>query len=248
MKQKEIIYADDSPQMLEVYKKAQETFKYFWRESWWDNRRIIPALEVAYVKAAFTQDKSPKPPIVEFMWIGDIEFDGITIQGTLINKPHKIRNIKRGATVKIPLDEVKDWLFSIAGKTYGGYTIQVMRSLMNDKERSAHDRAWGLDFGDFDNILVAYDQEKHPEYLIEHPMNTNMQDSLKTYLTANPDEITKKDEFGYTMLHREVIAGNKVCVAVLLEMGADMDAKTNSGYTAGDFAKILNWEHLIPLL
>jgi ankyrin repeat protein len=50
------------------------------------------------------------------------------------------------------------------------------------------------------------------------------------------------------LLHRESIAGNKSSVEVLLEMGADTKAATRTGKTALDFARQLNWDHLIPLL
>jgi len=67
-------------------------------------------------------------------------------------------------------------------------------------------------------------------------------------LIQHPDELTRKDENGYTMLHWENIAGNKSCVEVLLQMGADSNATTNNGYTASDFAKKLEWEHIISIL
>lgn len=33
--------------------RARKTFKYFWRELFWERRRIIPALDFAMVKAPF---------------------------------------------------------------------------------------------------------------------------------------------------------------------------------------------------
>jgi uncharacterized protein YegJ (DUF2314 family) len=248
MERNDIFYAHESPQMLEAFKKARSTFKYFWRELWWERHRIVPALDLACVKVAFYQDNSSESPTVEFMWVGDIDFDGINVKGTLSNNPDKLINIKQGDTVEIPFHEINDWLFSIAGKTYGGFTIQLMRSEMDKKERKQHDKAWGLDFGNPDKILIVYEQDKHPANLIEHPMSGNMKEKLKTFLRQHPDEILKKDESGYTMLHRETIAGNKTCVEILLQMGADINAMTNSGYTASDFARKLDWEHLITIL
>jgi len=31
-------------------------------------------------------------------------------------------------------------------------------------------------------------------------------------------------------------------------MGADINVRTNDGYTASDLAKKMGWEHIIPLL
>ena len=53
--------------------------------------------------------------------------------------------------------------------------------------------------------------------------------------------VTDADEFGYTQLHNEAIAGNLNLVNLLLENGADKNARTKSGKTAAEFAKILGW-------
>jgi uncharacterized protein YegJ (DUF2314 family) len=50
------------------------------------------------------------------------------------------------------------------------------------------------------------------------------------------------------IVHREAIAGNLTSVEVLLSLGADKTTKTNTGKTALDFARLLEWEHIIPLL
>ena len=243
-----IFFADgENPKMIEAFKKAQATFKYFWRELSWEYRRIIPGLDVACVKLAFTQEINGET-LVEHMWINDVNFDGETIYGVLVNQPNELTNVNNGDEIQIPINQISDWLFAAGGKTYGGYTIHAMRSEMSDNEREDHDEAWGLDFGDFNDIFVVTDQKEKPENLIEHPMSKNMKDSLIDFVKNNPEEITAKDELGYTFLHREAIAGNLTSIQVLLESGADKNEKTASGKTALDFAKQLNWEHLIPLL
>lgn len=241
-------FADgESPKMIEAYKKAQETFKYFWRELSWEYRRIVPGLDVACVKLAFTQDIDGET-IVEHMWINDINFDGDTIYGILVNQPNDLTNVNNGDEVQIPVNQISDWLFAVQGKTYGAFTIHAMRSEMEEDERQDHDDAWGLEFGDYNDIWVVSDQKEKPENLVEHPMSKNMKESLIDFVKNNPEELTATDELGYTFLHRETIAGNKTSVEVLLESGVDTKAQTANGKTALDFAKQLNWEHLIPLL
>ncbi|MCL2376205.1 MAG: DUF2314 domain-containing protein [Defluviitaleaceae bacterium] len=248
MERDDIVYTKAVQQIFEASKKAQDSFKYFWRELCWDRRRIVTALNLACVKAEFQQENHPNPPISEFMWIADVDFDGICVKGYLISSPHELTNIKQGDFVEIPLNEINDWLFAIDTKTYGGFTIQVMREEMGEEDRKAHDEAWGLDFGHYNKVLVAYQQDEHPENLIEHPMSINMKEKFEEFLVQHPNEVTHKDEAGYTMLHREAIAGNKTIVEVLMQMGADVNAKTNNGHTALDFAEKLKWEHLIPIL
>lgn len=247
MSDTKVFYADgENPKMIEAYKKAQETFKYFWRELSWEYRRIVPGLDVACVKLAFTQDIDGET-VVEHMWINDVNFDGETIYGVLVNDPDELTNVNNGDEIAIPIDQISDWLFASQGKTYGAFTIQAMRSEMSDEDRESHDEAWGLDFGDFNDIHVVFEQKEKPENLEEHPMSKNMKESLIEFLKENPSEINSQDELGYTFLHREAIAGNSTSVEVLLQSGADKNAQNHLGKTALDYAKAFNWEHLIPL-
>lgn len=248
MEETPVFFADgENPKMIEAFKKAQETFKYFWRELSWEYRRIVPGLDVACVKLAFTQEIDNET-VVEHMWINDINFDGEKIYGILVNDPNELTNVENGDEVEIPINQISDWLFASQGKTYGGFTIQAMRSEMSETERAEHDEAWGMDFGDYNDILVAFEQKEKPENLIEHPMSINMKESLLEFIKNNPNEVISKDDLGYTFLHRETIAGNSTSVEVLIESGADINAKTIHGKTPLDFAKQLNWQHLIPLL
>lgn len=251
MENPEIIFVkEDNPKMLEAFKRAQETFKYFWRELSWEYRRVIPALDVAYVKVAFAQQQHEgESPTVEHMWVNNINFDGEQLYGVLVNEPQQLTNVQLNDEVAVPLNQVSDWLFALMGKTHGGFTIQVMRSNMDAAARQAHDEAWGLDFGDADDILLVHDQKDHPENLEEHPMSINMKEKWEEFVQENHDGITNKDEEGYNLLHREVIAGNRTMVETLLQTGLfDLEAKTNQGKTALDFAQKFNWEHIIPLL
>lgn len=245
-----ILYTNgDSPQMIQAFTKAQQTFKYFWRELSWEARRIVPALDMAYVKIAFVQETTdPAKPLVEYMWVDEISFDGNTIYGTLINKPGIVDNVANGDCIEAPLSRLSDWIFTCDNVPYGGFTIQVLRARMDEEQREDHDDAWGMDFGDPSTVFVVRNREPQPENQLEHPMSINMKQSLAEFLQNNPAEINGADEDGYTLLHREAIAGNRSSVEVLLQAGADRDAKTVSGKTALDFARCLQWEHIISQL
>lgn len=258
----------NDPEMDKAFKKAQETFKYFWREQSWEYRRIIPGLNVSCVKAAFSEETEAGKTIVEHMWINDINFDGDTVKGYLINEPYDIKNVQVGDYFEIPLAHISDWLFAITPsvqkpkglsklfssskeplpKAYGGFSIQKMRSDMSDAERKDHDHAWQMDFGDFNDILVVNKQKEEPENLIEHPMSKNMKEKFVEFLQQNPDDIHHIDEDGLSLLHKETIAGNLTSVKVILEFGADKTVQSKAGKTALDYAKQLNWEHIIPVL
>lgn len=239
----------EDPKMMEAFKKAQDTFKYFWRELSWEYRRIVPALEVACVKVAFSQETADSDsPLIEHMWINEINYNGETISGVLLNDPNELTNINKGDTVEISPDQISDWLIATRGRTYGGFTIQVMRSEMSDEEREEHDEAWGLDFGDYNDVLLVFEQKEHPGNLEEHPMSRNMRESLMEFVKNNPNELSAKDEAGNSFLHREVIAGNRTSVEVLKMAGAQISEQNHFGKTPLDYALQLGWDHIIPLL
>ena len=246
---KNVFYAQQDELMKQASQNAQKSFKYFWRELYWEYRRIVPAHDFAMVKIAFEQKiHGQAEPIVEHMWKNNINFNGETITGELVNDPNQLTNVKKGDVIRKKINEIGDWMISIQGRTYGGFTIQVMRSGMNDKERRSHDKAWGLDFGDYNEILLAYEQKEKPENFIEHPMSKNMAEKMREFLKENPSELTTTDEDGLTLLHKEAIAGNKTSIEILLEFGADKAVESKSGKTAFDYAKSMNWEHLTEIL
>ncbi|RAJ08683.1 uncharacterized protein YegJ (DUF2314 family) [Chitinophaga skermanii] len=250
MSEQPIFFASGTdPNMLAAFTKAQSTFKYFWRECSWEYRRIVPALDLACVKIAFSQSLPGRDePVVEYIWMNEIDFNGDEISGVIVNQPNELTNIQNGDYVTVPLDRLCDWLFTTEGKSYGGYTIQYMRSLMEAADRSEHDDAWGIDFGDHHEIFVARGQKDDPNVLIEHPMSINMREKFVEFIQQYPNELTSTDDFGANLLHRETIAGNKTSVEAMVTAGADLQATTRSGKTALDYAKQLNWEHIIPLL
>lgn len=233
--------------MERAFLQARESFGYFWRELYWERRRIVPALDFAMVKICF-MDEIDGEEVGEHMWIDDVEFDGERVTGTLVNEPNDVQNVKNGDRVSKSMDELSDWMFAIDGRAYGAFSVQAMRSKMQKKELKEHDEMWALDFGDFNDILVVHGQKEHPENLVRHPMDSNMSEKVREYISANPNIVTDADERGYTQLHHEALAGNLSVIEVLLECGADKNARTANGKTPLDFAKQMNWEHLVEIL
>lgn len=246
---KKVFYAPSSQSMEEAILLAQQTFNYFWRELYWEFRRVVKAHDLSVVKVYCEQTfKGSEEPVVEHLWINEVNFDGEIISGILLNSPNQLTNISEGDRVEVAVNQISDWMFVIHGITYGGFTIHLLRSQMSAHEREVHDKAWGLYFGDYNHINKVYEEDEHPENLIEHPMSINMAEQVNAYFDADPEGVTSADENGLTMLHHEAIAGNKTIVDILFKRGAGKNAKTNSGKTAYDYAKLLNWEHLTGVL
>lgn len=240
-----IVWLNADDDLEQAYAHARATFKYFWRELYWEYHRIIPALDFAMVKAPFTQEINGEER-TEHMWLNEIAFDGKHISGTLVNEPHELTIVNQGERIDaLPFEAISDWLFLCQDVVYGGFTVQAARVQMDETERAEHDAAWGLNFGEAGKTLVVYEQENHPENLAEHPMCMNMLDKWREHLQNNPDLINHVDEDGNTLLHHEAIAGNAPLVALLLAHGADAAAQTPDGWTAADFARHLQWYNVL---
>lgn len=248
--------------MQRAYENARATFRYMWRELSWEYRRIIPALDLACVKAPFWDSERNQGPSdaskVEHMWYSEIEFDGDHVSGVLINSPNELHTIKEGDAVSIPLAQISDWMYAIQGEVFGAYTVNLMRSRMGRQERKQHDDAWGQNFGDPNKIRVMPDAKgggilkswfgKKQDETGEHPMCLNMVDSFREQISKDPSFATSTDEAGWTLLHREALAGNAPIVKALLEFGVDRNARTNDGKTALQLAQKMGWENVTAVL
>jgi len=137
------LFDNSDPEMQRAYETARGTFRYFWREVAWERRRIVPALDLACVKAPFSDGRrvSSTNPEVEHMWIGEVDFDGQFVQGELLNNPNWLTSVKAGDAARIPLAEISDWMYAIGGEVYGAYTVNLMRSRMGARELREHDTA-----------------------------------------------------------------------------------------------------------
>jgi uncharacterized protein YegJ (DUF2314 family) len=89
----------DDPEMLRAHEQARATFRYFWRELTWERQRIVPGLSMAAVKAPFSDgdgEGDGENPGVEHMWIDEVDFDGQTISGVLLNDPNWLKSVSAG--------------------------------------------------------------------------------------------------------------------------------------------------------
>ena len=259
---KVFMFDNSDPDMQEAYRKAQATFRYFWREVSWERRRIVPALDLACVKAPFSDgeraQKSQEHPDVEHMWMSEVDFDGQFVSGVLLNSPSWLKTVKEGDSARFPLDEISDWMYAINGEVFGAYTVNLMRSRMGKRERKEHDDAWGLNFGDPNTIRIGPEPKKggllkgcfgtKETETEEHPMSANMAASLKDSLAKNPSMVRTKSDRGWTLLHQETLAGSTATVKVLVDAGADVNAVTDHGMTPLGLAKALGWEKVAALL
>ncbi len=258
------MFDGEDPQMRQAYENAQLSFKYFWRELSWERQRIIPGLELAAIKMPFTDGpRTDGNPAYEQMWCDDVNFDGETLSGKLLNAPNWLQSVKAGDSVRVPFAHLTDWMMAASGAAYGGFTVNLMRATMSAGERRAHDQAWGLDFGDPNHVRTEINRnaQKKPGLLgrlfgakpaaetpnaagdefRDHPMCTNMLGKIEEQLSGDPSVATFVDEEGWTLLQRQALAGNLGVVQLLVKYGADPGAKTPAGHNAAALARRIGW-------
>jgi len=251
-----VMFDDSDPEMRRAYEQARSTFRYFWRELAWERRRFVPALDLACIKAPFSdgpsQNRTKVSPQVEQMWLNEIDFDGQFVSGILLNDPSWLRSVKAGDSARFTLNQITDWMYVVDGEAYGAFTVNLIRSRMGEKEREEYDRAWGLKFGDpatvrlvpvgggwFENLDAADG---------EHPMSLAMLPSLRKRIAEDPSLIHSTDEKGWTLLHQQALAGSAATVEVLLDAGADVNVATENGMTPLRLASSLGWVSVASLL
>ena len=262
--QSKVFYFDSrDPEMQRAHEQARSNFRYFWREIHWERRRIIPGLDLAAVKAPFSDGPqaavSDENPEVEHMWLTDVDFDGRQVSGVLLNSPNWLKSVKEGDAVQLPLGQLSDWMYAISGEVFGAYTVNLMRSRMGRAERAEHDAAWGLEFGDPAKIRVTPVPNqgggflknwfgKQPSDTGEHPMSENMAGKIQEQLAQDPSLVHSRSDDGWTFLHQEALAGNLAPVKALLAAGADPKALTGHGLTPLQLAQSLGWDKVVALL
>ena len=254
-------FNNQDPEMERAYQAAQASFRYFWRELSWERRRIVPGLDMTMVKLRFTDGpRTDGNSECEYMWIGEIGFDGDSVSGTLLNSPNWLTSVREGDAVSAPFRHLSDWMMTADGRAYGGFTVNVMRSRMSRSERDDHDRAWGIDFGEPADIQIEIRRETKPEAGLspslfgrgsppqvapegfsDHPMCVNMIPKFGAQLQADRSIATTVFDDGWTLLHQEALSGNLGVVKLLLSYGANTSARTPKGYTAAELAKKIGW-------
>lgn len=234
-----VYYARFDGDMDAAGRAARETFKYFWREMSWEQRRIVPACSVAAVKAPFADDGDLRGDSAEHMWIATVDFDGRRIAGEVLNQPRALESVALGDRVELPLERISDWMYASRGRVCGAFTVSVIRASMDRRARAAHDAAWGLDFGDPAAVQLVPGGDGWGAPDGEHPMSINM---ARAFAERAPADIaTLRDDRGWTQLHRHALAGNTAMIDALLAAGADAQATTPEGETALALASRVGW-------
>lgn len=130
-------YKGEDKKMNEAIDKAQKTFNNFIVILKTNDK----AIQYSSIKMKFKSKDGN-----EYIWLDDIEFDENKIIGTIGNVPDKVDSIKLGDKIIVDHNRIADWFYVSNGKLHGGYTIRVLRSRMNKKQRKEFDQQYHVQF------------------------------------------------------------------------------------------------------
>ncbi len=111
--------ADHHPKMVEAVREAVDR----WPEFVASFRSCAPADREKHIaKAEFRESRK-----AEFMWVAVSEIAEDSVTGMLLNDPHELLEVHRGAIVTFSLDRLNDWIYpGRDGSHVGGFTLDVL--------------------------------------------------------------------------------------------------------------------------
>ena len=133
----------DKRQLENSIRMARKSFRYFWRELFWDSQRPEPLCSYAGVLCNFGEMQGDQQ-VNEKLWLTNVICDGTHIHGVVEREPQKLTSIYAGGGYMVPVNGIDDWMYVINGRAYGAYSIQLLRSKMDEASRLFHDKTLSL--------------------------------------------------------------------------------------------------------
>jgi uncharacterized protein YegJ (DUF2314 family) len=108
--------ADDDPEMAAAVAEAQ---------------RRWPEFVEAFNERKPEQHFAVKVPIsdgdnTEFMWLTVLDIEKERIYGKVDNDPFELKNVKYGSRVRVPVENLNDWLYTDGEDRVGGFTVEIL--------------------------------------------------------------------------------------------------------------------------
>lgn len=111
--------SDSNPKMASAVAKAKERWPEFTSRF---EKTALEDRERFIVKAEFREGSS-----CEYMWVAVTKIESDHVEGILMNDPHELLDVHRGAEVRFSLDRLNDWIYSEQdGRHVGGFTLDVL--------------------------------------------------------------------------------------------------------------------------
>jgi uncharacterized protein YegJ (DUF2314 family) len=97
-------------------------------------KKRLPEFVAAFSKAKDGYQFSVKAPFSdpgnseesEFMWVHVCRVDWDAVHGTLLNDPEIVKSYKYDDVVRIPMEQIVDWVYTDGEKSVGDFTAKVL--------------------------------------------------------------------------------------------------------------------------
>jgi len=97
-------------------------------------RKRLPEFISAFSKAKDGYQFSVKAPFAdpgkaeesEFMWLHVCRVDFDAVHGTLLNDPEFVKSFKYDDVVRVPMEQIVDWVYTDGEKSVGDFTARVL--------------------------------------------------------------------------------------------------------------------------
>lgn len=123
-----ISISPDDPEMIEAVNTAKRRWPEF--VAAFEQRSLDDDEQHFGVKARFEQNDN-----VEYIWLSVTAIEGDMIYGELGNEPVHVTTLKIGDRIRVPVDELNDWLhINSDGEHAGGFTIDVLAQRQRERE------------------------------------------------------------------------------------------------------------------
>ncbi len=111
--------SDDDPRMAAAVREAIQRWPEF--TGAFENRNDSDA-EKFIIKAEFSEGG-----VSEYMWMTVTSLEAGKIHGVLMNDPHELLEVHRGADVQVSIQDLNDWIFPGPDDIpIGGFTLEVL--------------------------------------------------------------------------------------------------------------------------
>lgn len=97
-------------------------------------KKRLPEFVSAFSKAKDGYQFSVKAPFAdpanaeesEFMWVHVCRVDFDAVHGTLLNDPEFVKSFKYDDVVRVPMEQIVDWVYTDGEKSVGDFTARVL--------------------------------------------------------------------------------------------------------------------------
>jgi uncharacterized protein YegJ (DUF2314 family) len=112
----------DDEEILAAISEARRRLPEFRKIVEEDALRIVPA----YTTLVKVCVESEITGAIEHIWLEGVYFEASEVGGKVVTPPNRIPEIEEGGEVRVPVEEVTDWMYHEDETMHGGFVERVL--------------------------------------------------------------------------------------------------------------------------